>query len=575
MTMLDLSTYAALSAMGLLTANILLGLLLSTRYNPSTRWPRRRINLFAFHNWTGYIALVVAVLHPVLLLFCKKPTFRIIDILFPVWSPAQPLENTLGGLALYCLIFVVVTSYLRGRLGRRRWKAMHYVAYAAAVLFFIHGLFTTDPSVEHVRFDPFDAEKVAVELCLFSVVTASGLRLRYALRKVPTKPLASDALVAAPASLRELGTNPLGGDVAPTSRRSIIQPLSAPTRSWRGKLRVGGIYKETANINTFRLVPSETRELPFNFLPGQFLNLMVEKEGRVLRRSYTIASSPTQRGYCEISVKREEVGVISAHLHHAVHVGDEIEVEGPFGNFVFTGSEDPRIVLIGGGVGVTPLMSVLRFLTDRCWEGHVDVIYAAHAPGDFAFREELAALGHRHSNLRVHLTASVAGEDWRGGKGRVTKEMILEAAPEIATSRVHLCGPPSMMKAVAAALAELGVAPKNLRTESFGGSPDEANRSADVILGPEGDAAFPLVTFGRSNKSGRLAPGRTILELADALGVRIDGGCRLGVCGTCQVRLLDGEVLTEGDDALSPTERAEGIILACRAQARSDLTVDA
>ena len=575
MTMLDLSTYAALGAMGLLTANILLGMLLSTRYNPSTRWPRRRINLFAFHNWTGYIALAVAVLHPVLLLFCKKPTFRIIDILFPVGSPAQPLENTLGALALYCLIFVVVTSYLRGRLGRRRWKAMHYVAYAAALLFFVHGIFTTDPSIEHVGFDPFDAEKVAVELCLLSVVAASSLRVRYALRRVPTKPLASEVVVAAPASLRVPGTSPDGGDVAPTSRRSIIQPLSAPTRSWRGKLRVGGIFKETANINTFRLVPFETRELPFNFLPGQFLNLTVEKEGRVVRRSYTIASSPTQRGYCEISVKREEVGIISAHLHHAVRVGDEIEIEGPFGNFVFTGSEDTRIVLIGGGVGVTPLMSVLRFLTDRCWEGHVDLIYAAHAPGDFAFREELAALGHRHSNLRVHLTASVPAEDWRGGKGRVTKEMILEAAPEIAASRVHLCGPPSMMKAVAAALAELGVAAKNLKTESFGGSPVEANRSTDVLLGPEGDAAFPLVTFGRSNKSGRLAPGHTVLELADALGVRIDGGCRLGVCGTCQVRLLDGEVITDGDDALSPTERAEGIILACRAQARSDLTVDA
>ena len=132
-----------------------------------------------------------------------------------------------------------------------------------------------------------------------------------------------------------------------------------------------------------------------------------------------------------------------------------------------------------------------------------------------------------------------------------------------------------MMKAVTAALAELGVSPKNLRTESFGASPVEANPSADVILEPEGEAAFPLVTFGRSHKSGRLAPGHTVLELADALGVRIDGGCRLGVCGTCQVRLLDGEVITEGDDALSPTERAEGIILACRAQARSDLTVDA
>ena len=182
MNAIDLSGYAGLVALCLLTLNILLGLLLSVRYHPKKHFPYRQFNTFKIHNWTGYIALCVAGLHPTLLLFSSTAGFGVRDVLFPVWSPSQPLENTLGAVAFYLLSAVVVTSYFRVELGRRTWKRLHYLAYGAAAFFFVHGLLT-DPNLNNAPFNPLDAEKVLVEVCLLLVIVGVGMRIRYALKK--------------------------------------------------------------------------------------------------------------------------------------------------------------------------------------------------------------------------------------------------------------------------------------------------------------------------------------------------------------------------------------------------------
>src|SRR5512144_1717298 len=105
-TAVEVSGYLALVAVGLLAANLLLGLLLATGYNPVRHWPRRRIKLFPFHNWTGYIALVTALLHPAVLLWSKQPRFSLLDITVPIWSPVQPVSNALGGIALLLVVAV-------------------------------------------------------------------------------------------------------------------------------------------------------------------------------------------------------------------------------------------------------------------------------------------------------------------------------------------------------------------------------------------------------------------------------------------------------------------------------------
>jgi DMSO/TMAO reductase YedYZ heme-binding membrane subunit len=186
MSAIDLSSYFGLAALTLLTFNILIGLVMSVKYNPVRNWPHRRINTFKIHNWTAYIALVVAVIHPVLILFSSTAKFAVIDIIFPVNAPKQPWINVLGALALYTLAFVVVTSYFRRELGRRKWKALHFTAYGTAALFYVHGLLT-DPNLKDSPIDFLDAEKVYVELCMLLVVVAVVLRVRWQLRQPPPR----------------------------------------------------------------------------------------------------------------------------------------------------------------------------------------------------------------------------------------------------------------------------------------------------------------------------------------------------------------------------------------------------
>ena len=182
LTVLDLSAYAGLAAVGAVTLNMLLGLLMAFRYSPHRSWPHRRFNYFRFHNWTGYIALAVSILHPMILLFNKNPHFRIRDLVYPVQSPSQPLDNTIGAIALYLLAFVVVTSYLRIRLGRRLWKSFHLTIYFAAATLFWHSLFT-DPALKNAPVDWFDGGKLFVESCLLLIAATSWQRLRQARKK--------------------------------------------------------------------------------------------------------------------------------------------------------------------------------------------------------------------------------------------------------------------------------------------------------------------------------------------------------------------------------------------------------
>jgi sulfoxide reductase heme-binding subunit YedZ len=159
---------------------------MSVKYNPVRNWPHRRINTFKIHNWTAYIALAVAVIHALLITFSSTAKFTLVDILYPVNAPKQPWINVLGALALYSLAFVVVTSYFRGELGRKKWKTLHFTAYGTAALFYVHGILT-DPNLKDNPIDFLDGEKVYVELCLLIVIVAAGLRLRWQLRQPPPR----------------------------------------------------------------------------------------------------------------------------------------------------------------------------------------------------------------------------------------------------------------------------------------------------------------------------------------------------------------------------------------------------
>jgi predicted ferric reductase len=182
-SVIDVSSVLGLTALGLFTAQILMGLLLSVGYNPIRQWPRQRwIKLFTFHNWLGYIGLAAAATHALMLLIAPSKSggslFRLFDILVPLWSPVQPIPTTLGAIAFYLVAFVVLTSYFRRVFGRHRWKQLHYTAYAAAAVFYVHGVWA-DPLLQNRPVDWIDAEKAYVEGCALLVLAATVWRFNY------------------------------------------------------------------------------------------------------------------------------------------------------------------------------------------------------------------------------------------------------------------------------------------------------------------------------------------------------------------------------------------------------------
>jgi len=180
MTAVDVSGTLALIAVGLLTLNLLLGLLLSVGYNPKRQWPQRAFKLFTLHNWTAWVAFGMVMLHAGTLLFSKDPAFRLYDVLLPLESPVQPFSNNLGALGFYLLTIVVVTSLkaVRSAIGRHWWKPIHFTTYAAALVFFTHGVIA-DPQLKNRPVDLIDAEKVYVELCAIAVLVATWFRIKH------------------------------------------------------------------------------------------------------------------------------------------------------------------------------------------------------------------------------------------------------------------------------------------------------------------------------------------------------------------------------------------------------------
>ena len=185
----------------------------------------------------------------------------------------------------------------------------------------------------------------------------------------------------------------------------------------------------------------------------------------VAAEAYPVAWAKKWKASIEARLDRS----FSGYLHQRVKEGEELDIAARAGRFTFTGTEANSILLIGGGVGITPLMSVIRYLTAHGWPGEIVLLYCFREPKDFIFREELEYLQRRNPNLRVIAAATRRGRTpWLGLEGRFTKEIIAYSLPRIATYRIHLCGPPPMMEAIRGMLLELGVAKEQIKTEAFG-----------------------------------------------------------------------------------------------------------
>ena len=185
---LQLSAYMGLVATGLLTFNILLGMMLGTAYKKHSYWLKlpnhiKQINVYNLHNWTAYIALLLVLLHPTLLLFAPATKFKFIDIIFPINAPHQKIFVAFGTLSMFAIITVLVTTQkvVKKKMSFRTWKNIHLISYCTALLFIVHGI-VLDPQLKDRPLNLLDAEKLVSELCLIILVVASILRYKYHLK---------------------------------------------------------------------------------------------------------------------------------------------------------------------------------------------------------------------------------------------------------------------------------------------------------------------------------------------------------------------------------------------------------
>jgi ferredoxin-NADP reductase len=256
--------------------------------------------------------------------------------------------------------------------------------------------------------------------------------------------------------------------------------------------------------------------------------------------------------------------------------GHTVEVSGPAGRFTFDSTSEKSVLLIAGGVGITPVMSILRDLTDRNWPGIIDLVFSVRTPDEVIFANELKSLVAGHPNLHAHITMTrETGGEWAGPRGRITVEFLRQLVPDFAARRTFICGPDAMAHNTRDQLVAAGVPADRITLESF--TPGAAVAKDDGLMPAVemAQAATATVTFTRSNKTAPLPIGTSILDVAESIGVQIDSDCRSGFCGTCRCKLLSGKVTMDVKEALSEADESEGYILACQALANEDVAVDA
>ncbi len=352
---------------------------------------------------------------------------------------------------------------------------------------------------------------------------------------------------------------------------------------WSGQdtpLYVNEIIRETHDVFTFRLQGDPLCR--FTYLPGQFCSLVLNIDGKKVVRSYTISSTPTRPYVLEITVKRVPGGLVSNWLPDNLKVGDRIEVAGPKGKFHLTPGAIPRKVLfLGAGSGITPVMSMSRWLCDVAADVDIQMFNSVRSPNDIVYAREFDYMVERYrmfSSVQVSETRGERG-DWTGLSGRISRPMLELVSPDLFDREVYMCGPQGFMDAARALLGEMGFDLAKLHSESFGGVRTSIAEKAPP-LGGGADEAVPetgalSVEFAKAGITAATDGRGSILDLAEAHDIDLDYGCRTGSCGDCKARLISGEVDLSNDAGLEPGEREAGYILTCVAHPKGDCVIDA
>lgn len=344
-------------------------------------------------------------------------------------------------------------------------------------------------------------------------------------------------------------TSLLTGNWAEADARLQAQALG---NQWR-PLRVTKIEAESQHIRSIYLEPADGAGLPV-FLAGQHLPLRFTVDGEVHIRTYSLSSAPSD-GFYRISVKRE--GLISSHLHEQINVGDVLEARAPQGHFTVKPLEHRPLVLLAAGVGITPLLSMLREVVYQGLRTRrirpTLLLQSSRSLADQPFRQELdRLLETAGDSVRVLRLLSQPEAELHEGEdfdrsGRIDAQVLRNVldAEDFDQLDFVLCGPGGFTQGLYDTLRELDVRDAQIHAETFG--PSTLKRQADpdaiVIEQPPAATTSVPVVFERSAKEARWQPdGGSLLELAESRGLRPEFSCRGGSCGTCKTRLVSGAV---------------------------------
>ena len=229
-------------------------------------------------------------------------------------------------------------------------------------------------------------------------------------------------------------------------------------------VRIADINRISPTVKSFSLALDGQQ---FTFLPGQWIDCFIDIGGKTEVAGYSMTSSPTEECRFSIAVKLVGDNPVTDYLHDCAKIGDTLIVEGGSGDFHYTGDDTQPLALIAGGIGITPIASIIRFIDESDLQVPTTLVYSASAPSELLFRAEFEAIAARNPNFRTNFTVTRShSEQWNGNTGRIDTAALQEAGID-ASHLCYICGPPEMIRAMLAALKEIGVPEERLRYEQW------------------------------------------------------------------------------------------------------------
>ncbi|ENM5907252.1 hybrid-cluster NAD(P)-dependent oxidoreductase [Vibrio mimicus] len=309
---------------------------------------------------------------------------------------------------------------------------------------------------------------------------------------------------------------------------------------------------------TFWLEPA--KGIAPQYLPGQHLPIEMVIDGESVQRYYTLSSSPSRPGRLAISVKRIDGGRVSNWLQDHLQIGTTLTAQHPAGHFHLDTTAPQPLLLLSAGSGVTPMLSMLRYLADHNQVDDVVFYHQCRSEQDIPCRAELDALAKQHVGLTLIYALTQPSAEWQGEHGRLALSHI-KRIPDLPARQVFVCGPDGFMQKAKNLLQKQGVADSAYHQEAFGAQRTEPRENKSVTMRFNG-----IQVEGNNQK--------TLLEQAEAAGVKIANSCRAGICGACKVTVKSGLVQQPNVPALADHERAMGMALACCAMPDTDVDVE-